>query len=232
MDNRLPVLTARFAALADPTRRAIVARLARGEAAVGALAAPTGKALPAVMKHLAVLQAAGLVVTEKRGRVRTCRLQAEALRGGPVPGWPTAWQSGTRGWTGWAGWPCRSRRAGMDGRRRERKGRCRMRSEPTGPNDLGPVRRPKARRSTLRRCWTEPALLEQWLCPRPWRATDVRVDLPPGGVFASIIRGPEGQVFDNDPGFFLDVQPKVRLVWTTALGPGYRPLITPPTGSP
>ncbi len=81
MENLPDPLTARFAALADPTRQAIVARLARGEAAVGALAAPTGKALPTVMKHLGVLQAAGLVVTEKRGRVRTCRLNAEALRG-------------------------------------------------------------------------------------------------------------------------------------------------------
>lgn len=81
MENLSDPLTVRFAALADPTRRAIVARLARGEAAVGALAAPTGKALPTVMKHLGVLQAAGLVVTEKRGRVRTCRLNGDALRG-------------------------------------------------------------------------------------------------------------------------------------------------------
>lgn len=99
-----------------------------------------------------------------------------------------------------------------------------------GPLDLELTRRLKARRATLWRCWTEPALLTQWFCPRPWVATDFRVDLRPGGIFASIIRGPEGEVFDNDPGCFLEVVPEVRLVWTSALGPGYRPLITPAGG--
>lgn len=100
----------------------------------------------------------------------------------------------------------------------------------TGPNDLQLVRRLKAPRAALWRAWTEPALLEQWFCPRPWRATDMRVDLRPGGIFASIIRGPDGEVFDNDPGCFLEVVPQERLVWTSALGPGFRPVITPADG--
>ena len=69
-----------FHALADPTRRALLARLATGPADVSALAAPLPISLPAVLQHLAVLRDAGLVVTEKRGRVRHCRLEPAALR--------------------------------------------------------------------------------------------------------------------------------------------------------
>ena len=68
-----------FAALGDPTRLAIVERLARGPASAGDLAAPTTMSLPAVLKHLRVLEDAGLVTTVKRGRVRECRLRADAL---------------------------------------------------------------------------------------------------------------------------------------------------------
>jgi DNA-binding transcriptional ArsR family regulator len=68
-----------FAALADPVRRAVVARLSRGAAPVSALAADHAISLPAFMKHLRTLERAGLVTTEKAGRVRTCRLRDAAL---------------------------------------------------------------------------------------------------------------------------------------------------------
>lgn len=68
-----------FAALGDPTRLAIVERLARGPASVGDVAAPVAMSLPAVLKHLRVLEEAGLVATIKRGRVRECRLRDDAL---------------------------------------------------------------------------------------------------------------------------------------------------------
>ena len=70
-----------FAALADPTRRAIVARLAEGEASVSELAEPFAMSLPAVFKHLQVLKQAGLVDDYKLGRVRRCRLTALPLQG-------------------------------------------------------------------------------------------------------------------------------------------------------
>jgi DNA-binding transcriptional ArsR family regulator len=70
-----------FAALSDPTRRAMVMRLAeRPELSVSALAAPFRMSLPAVMKHLAVLSDAGLVARTKTGRVVACRLDAEPMR--------------------------------------------------------------------------------------------------------------------------------------------------------
>ncbi|GLC25881.1 ArsR/SmtB family transcription factor [Roseisolibacter agri] len=73
-------LDALFHALADPTRRALVERLTRGPASVSALAEPMAMSLPAVLQHLQVLEASGLVCTEKVGRVRTCRLEPQALR--------------------------------------------------------------------------------------------------------------------------------------------------------
>jgi DNA-binding transcriptional ArsR family regulator len=73
-------LDAVFSALADPTRRAIVVRLAEGEASVSELAAPFDVSLPAVTKHLAVLQHAGLLEHHKNGRVRRCRLVAAPMK--------------------------------------------------------------------------------------------------------------------------------------------------------
>lgn len=72
-------LDATFQALADPTRRAMVERLTRGPASVSELAAPFDMSLPAVVQHLAVLEASGLVASEKVGRVRTCRVDPAAF---------------------------------------------------------------------------------------------------------------------------------------------------------
>ena len=69
-----------FAALADPTRRAILARLARGEATVTELAAPFAMTLPAISKHLKVLQRAGLIARGRERQRRPARLQAEPLK--------------------------------------------------------------------------------------------------------------------------------------------------------
>lgn len=68
-----------FQALSDPTRRAMVERLARGPASVSELAGPLPMSMSAVMQHLKVLEGAGLVVSEKVGRVRTCRVEPQAL---------------------------------------------------------------------------------------------------------------------------------------------------------
>ncbi|MEO8945958.1 MAG: metalloregulator ArsR/SmtB family transcription factor [Gemmatimonadaceae bacterium] len=79
MLNCNPSLDLTFHALADPSRRAMVERLSRGPASVGALAEPLSMSLPAVMQHLQVLEASGLVRTEKVGRVRTCQLELGTL---------------------------------------------------------------------------------------------------------------------------------------------------------
>ena len=68
-----------FQALADPARRGMLARLARGPASVSELAEPLAMSLPAVLQHLQALEASGLVRSEKKGRVRTCRLEPGVL---------------------------------------------------------------------------------------------------------------------------------------------------------
>lgn len=74
-----PTLDQVFLALADPTRRAVIERLSDGPAPVSDLAAPFDMALPSFLKHLDRLQQAGLVRSEKTGRVRVCSLHPEAL---------------------------------------------------------------------------------------------------------------------------------------------------------
>jgi len=73
-------LSVTFAALADPTRRAILARLAQGEATVNELAAPFNLSLPGVSKHLKVLQHAGLITQGRRAQWRPCRLEPARLK--------------------------------------------------------------------------------------------------------------------------------------------------------
>jgi DNA-binding transcriptional ArsR family regulator len=73
-------LSTTFAALADPTRRAILARVATGELAVGELAKPFDLSLPAISKHLKVLERAGLIIRGRDAQWRPCRLQAEPLK--------------------------------------------------------------------------------------------------------------------------------------------------------
>jgi DNA-binding transcriptional ArsR family regulator len=88
-------LSTTFAALADPTRRAILARLAEGEATVSQLAEPFPMSLQAVSKHLKVLERAGLIVRGRSAQLRPSRLQADALKEA------ADWLAGYRGfWEG------------------------------------------------------------------------------------------------------------------------------------
>jgi DNA-binding transcriptional ArsR family regulator len=78
-------LSATFSALADPTRRAILARLALGETSVTELAEPFAMSMPAVSKHLKVLERAGLIARGREAQWRPCRIEAQALK--PVDDW-------------------------------------------------------------------------------------------------------------------------------------------------
>lgn len=80
-----PMLDNLFGAMADPTRRAVIAHLTDGPATVKDLAEPHSMALSSFLKHISVLERAGLITSSKRGRVRTCRLHPDAFR--PVESW-------------------------------------------------------------------------------------------------------------------------------------------------
>ena len=79
MAKHEPNLDLIFQALSDPTRRAMLAQLGQGAVAVSDLARPSGFALPTVMRHLSVLEDAGLIASEKNGRTRMCRARPETL---------------------------------------------------------------------------------------------------------------------------------------------------------
>jgi DNA-binding transcriptional ArsR family regulator len=94
MLKQRPSLDLAFQALSDPSRRVIVERLSRGPASVSQLAKPLPMSLSAVVQHLQVLEASGLVRSEKVGRVRTCRIEPAAMR--PIEQWMaerrTSWE--------------------------------------------------------------------------------------------------------------------------------------------
>lgn len=78
----------------------------------------------------------------------------------------------------------------------------------------------------LWRGWTEPALLTRWFTPAPWRTLSAEVELRPGGIFRTVMQGPDGATVDH-LGCWLAVEPHRRLVWTDALLPGFRPAPNP-----
>lgn len=84
IDTMTSQLDATFAALADPTRRAILAMLLEDDMAVTDVAEPFAMSLAAISKHLVVLSTAGLITQEKRGRVKWCKLEPDALRSASV----------------------------------------------------------------------------------------------------------------------------------------------------
>jgi len=89
--------------------------------------------------------------------------------------------------------------------------------------DLVLVRVVDVPRYAIWKAWTNPEHLKQWFTPAPWQTVDCQIDLRPGGIFRTVMRGPQGEEFTNT-GCYLEVVENERLVWTGALGPGYRPI--------
>ncbi len=74
----------------------------------------------------------------------------------------------------------------------------------------------------LWRGWTDPAVLVRWFTPAPWKTTDAEIDCRPGGIFRTVMEGPDGERNEGE-GCILEVVPGRRLVWTSALRPGFAP---------
>lgn len=72
--------------------------------------------------------------------------------------------------------------------------------------------------------WTTPEHVKQWFAPKPYETIECDIDLRPGGIFHTIMRSPEGETMDEGAGCILEVIEQRRLVWTAALGPGFRPV--------
>ena len=74
------------------------------------------------------------------------------------------------------------------------------------------------------KAWTTPKHLMPWFCPKPYRTVECEIDLKPGGKFFAQMVDPAGNKLPAEPGCYLEIVPNRKLVWTSALGPGYRPL--------
>jgi uncharacterized protein YndB with AHSA1/START domain len=70
--------------------------------------------------------------------------------------------------------------------------------------------------------WTQPELLKPWFAPKPWTTTECEIDLRPGGIFRTVMKSPEGELYPGT-GCYLEVIPEKRLTWTNVLLPGFRP---------
>ncbi|AJD47198.1 hypothetical protein S7S_03880 [Isoalcanivorax pacificus W11-5] len=98
-----------------------------------------------------------------------------------------------------------------------------MTAETFNPDtDLMLSRRVDVPREAIWRAWTTPSLVTQWFTPAPWRTLACEIDLRPGGLFRTVMQSPEGEEFPN-AGCILDVVAGRRLVFTDALGEGFRP---------
>ena len=88
----------------------------------------------------------------------------------------------------------------------------------------------KASPALVWRCWTDPDLICQWFCPKPWSVSKAVVDLRPGGRFFTLMNGPDGEVVPNE-GSFLEVIPERKLVFTDMFGADYAPVAVPESGA-
>jgi len=77
--------------------------------------------------------------------------------------------------------------------------------------------------------WTHPETLMKWFCPRPWKVTDSRIELKPGGEFYTVMQGPNGEHSENH-GCYLEVIQDEKLVWTGMMTKGFRPVPPSPMG--
>ena len=97
--------------------------------------------------------------------------------------------------------------------------------------DLVLIKETSLPREAVWRALTEPALLKQWFCPKPWTVAECELDLSPGGRFLTVMQSPDGAKFPSE-GCVLEVLENTRFVWTSHLLPGFRPKSSEPEGFP
>ena len=201
-----------FAALSDPTRRAMLERLARGEATVTELAAPFSISLPAISKHLRVLERAGLVRQQKDGRVRRCHLVAAPMRQA-------------------SDWVAQYAPSGKDSSTPSPITSKILPRNPTTPAcmRIAPMVHPaaesdyrliisqtiRASRERVFQAWTDPVhLLHWWGAHEGWTTPFAEVDLCVGGHYRLGMQDPEQEHPYVVGGVYREVSPPERLVFT------------------
>ena len=199
-------LSATFAALADPTRRAILARLALGETSVTELAEPFDMSLPAVSKHLKVLERAGLIARGREAQWRPCRIEPNALRDG------RRLARALSPAVGGAPRPAGGLPEGAAGQGEEAQARS-VAARSSIDLERDP-RRSSPRACSMRRArwcwtvWTDPKHLAQWWGPNGFTTTTSAFDMRPGGVWRFVMHGPDGRDYENRITFDEIVKPE------------------------
>lgn len=187
-------LSTTFAALADPTRRAILARLAAGEASVTELAEPFDMTLPAVSKQPKVLENAGLIARSREAQRRPCRLQAGPLE--KVSDWVERYRDF---------WEQRFDRLDQYLNLLQRKRR-----------EHGPQERIDAPRQLGFEAWTRSEHLAHWWAPKGCTTPFCKVDLRPGGVLHYCMRSPWGRDILGGIGVYREIVEPEPIVYTDA----------------
>ncbi len=77
--------------------------------------------------------------------------------------------------------------------------------------------------SAVWRAWTDPEWMVQWFTPAPWKTASAKVDLRPGGIYSATMQSPEGETMPEMAGCIIEAIENEKLVWTSTMGPGYRP---------
>jgi uncharacterized protein YndB with AHSA1/START domain/DNA-binding transcriptional ArsR family regulator len=206
MSDRLSMT---FAALADPTRRAILARLADGESSVTDLARPFRMTLPAITKHLKVLERAGLITRSRRAQVRPCTLRAKPLK--DAADWVERYRQF---------WEERLDRLDeyLQELQEQEKKHGRKNDADftfTTPSDREIVltRRFAAPRRLVYEAFSKPEHLVRWWGSKSMIMISCEMDFAVGGAWRFVLRGPDGK----DHGFrgkFLAIVPEDRITWT------------------
>ena len=191
----------------------MVERLARSPASVSELARPLAMSLPAVMQHLAVLEGSGLVVSEKIGRVRTCRIEPAALglaENGSTPAAPSG--------------SSRLDRLGdyLEELKSKETTMAHTNEAKTGvkPEPLVISRTFPAPRELVFKAWSSAEHMKRWFSPEGYTVPEAEIDFRPGGVCAICMRSPDGQDFWSQRHISSRSSPPDRLVFTSGVAIG------------
>lgn len=209
-----------FAALANSTRRAILARLAQGDATVNELAEPFELTLPAISKHIKVLQRAGLVARGQRAQFRPCSLEAAALA--EVSAWTEQYRSGRPASSGWTS---------TSGASRHPRKQARIMAEGRSSEDAVVIERMlDAPVELIWQMWTDPEHFAAWYGPDGATIPVARMDVRVGGtrLVSMQVQTPRGAMTMWFTGEYLEVVPGKHLVYTESMSDENGNVLSPP----
>jgi uncharacterized protein YndB with AHSA1/START domain/DNA-binding transcriptional ArsR family regulator len=211
MDTTTDRLDRTFGALADPTRRAILARLAKGEASVTELAEPFEISMPAISKHLKVLERAGLIARGRERQWRPARLEAGPLK--DVAEWSERYR---RFWEeSYDRLDEYLRSSRTEERRRDMGGSGnKLTVKPVGEKEIHMTRVFDAPRDLVFEAHSSCEHMQNWWGPRKYEFASCEIDFRPGGKWRIVHKGPGEEPDQGFHGEYREIVPPERITWT------------------